>query len=216
MASSTTSPAAAFLCVDSFADKQFNNVDAIPMGKEEFTVRINELYEEAKAKQAAGATDTAMFADGYAPFCKHFFVPNFVGAHATSVKITSANEHLLRTRYEARTDGELPVLIRYFPAGSDEVKPPEAKFLDLILYSREQVTKEVAAMGKECSDTAPWAVVSVKPQLTSAETPMQPMTAMRNALGVEHGGSSVPIDRDEYLKSVAFWKNHATFAKESK
>jgi hypothetical protein len=38
---------------------------------------------------------------------------------------------------------------------------------------------------------------------------MTPITAMRNALGKDEGGSGVPMNREEYLKAVAYWKDHA-------
>lgn len=40
-------------------------------------------------------------------------------------------------------------------------------------------------------------------QMEPYETPMQPITMMRNALGREEGGSGVPVDRDAYAKWVA-------------
>lgn len=54
--------------------------------------------------------------DGYAPFCKHIFVENFTDAKSSSLELTSENEHLIRSKYEARNELELPVLRRYFPA----------------------------------------------------------------------------------------------------
>jgi hypothetical protein len=44
----------------------------------------------------------------------------------------------------------------------------------------------------------------------SYETPMQPITMLRNALGREEGGSGVPLNKAEYEKSVAYWETHAT------
>ena len=41
------------------------------------------------------------------------------------------------------------------------------------------------------------------------ETPMQPITVMRNALGGEHGGSGVLLDRAAYIASVEYWKDWA-------
>eukprot|EP00966_Prymnesium_polylepis_P241160 5577017-Prymnesium_polylepis.1 len=41
------------------------------------------------------------------------------------------------------------------------------------------------------------------------ELPMQPITMMRNTLGKEEGGSGVPMDRERYTASVAFWSGHA-------
>ena len=38
---------------------------------------------------------------------------------------------------------------------------------------------------------------------------MDPITIMRNALGIDQGGSGVPINREVYLKSVEFWNEHA-------
>ena len=40
---------------------------------------------------------------------------------------------------------------------------------------------------------------------------MTPITLMRNALGVEQGGSGVPLEREAYLRSVAFWETHANW-----
>lgn len=50
--------------------------------------------------------------EGYAPFCKHVFMPNFAGLPSGTAAITPENEPLLRTAYEARTEKELPVLVR--------------------------------------------------------------------------------------------------------
>jgi hypothetical protein len=41
----------------------------------------------------------------------------------------------------------------------------------------------------------PWGIISVKAQDEGFETPMQPITMMRNALGREEGGSGVVLDR---------------------
>lgn len=88
----------------------------------------------------------------------------------------------------------------------------KAEYLDIILYSKEQVQKENEAMG----NTDPngnldydWGVVSIKAQNLGAEIPMEPITAMRNALGKDQGGSGVPLNREEYQKSADFWSKHA-------
>ena len=65
-------------------------------------------------------------------------------------------------------------------------------------------------MGREePSYTSPWGIISLKPQTVNYELPMAPITAMRNALGKEEGGSGVTLDRDAYLRSVEFWQHHA-------
>ena len=93
---------------------------------------------------------------------------------------------------------------------SEEVFPV-AKYLDLILYSREQINKENEVMNKPPSgEEAPWGIVSIKAQDVDGELPMTPITAMRNALGKEEGGSGVPIVREKYMEAWKYWKDHAT------
>ena len=76
------------------------------------------------------------------------FVKNFTPAHSPTVKITAENVALLRSGYQARTEKELPVLNRWFPKGS--VETTQAVYLDVILYSREQILQEKAAMKVVC------------------------------------------------------------------
>ena len=134
------------------------------------------------------------------------------------MRITDENRHLLRSAYVARTDKELPVLTRWFPA--DQVSAPVATYLDVILYSRDQINLENAAMaqapetyvradGETVPEDAPWGIISIKPQLEVHETPMSPITAMRNALSKSEGGSGVALDRDAYRAAVEFWTHHA-------
>jgi len=90
---------------------------------------------------------------------------------------------------------------------------PVGKYLDLILYSREQINKENAAMSKDDAkskeETAPWGIVSIKAQDVDYEIPMTPITSMRNALGKDEGGSGVPLIREAYMESYEYWNNHA-------
>jgi Protein of unknown function (DUF3228) len=99
-------------------------------------------------------------------------------------------------------------LCRWVP--SEKITVPEAKFLDVILYSREQILKEVAAMSGKSSPAdipdVPWGIISVKAQDESHETPMQPITMMRNALGADEGGSGVPLDKAKYCEAVEYWR----------
>lgn len=54
-----------------------------------------------------------------------------------------------------------------------------------------------------------WGVISIKPQNENFELQMDPITMMRNALGVEYGGSGVPLEKEKYLDSVKFWAEFA-------
>jgi hypothetical protein len=196
--SAAKSPA---LVVDQFCFRQFDDPSyagtRVATSKADFAARANAHFDARPD----------CLVDGYAPFCKHVFVPNWVGARLPYVRLTDTLQPLVRSAYEARTERELPVLSRWIPA--DCVEAPVAKYLDLILYSREQIRKENAATGKPPDPTdAPWGIISIKAQDEPAEIVMNPITMMRNALGVEEGGSGVPIDREAYRASVAFWSSH--------
>lgn len=139
--------------------------------------------------------------DGYAAFCKLHVHRNWTETPVGAIRITPENEHLLKSAYEARTADELPVLTRWF----EGLLPPKAAYLLVILYSREQMRHEGEELG------ADWGVVGCLATETPEEIPMAPITMMRNALGVEEGGSGVAIDREAYLESVAFWNTHANW-----
>lgn len=129
-----SSDSACDIVLDKFAFRQFESVGyagtKIPLSKDELMQRVLDYYHERKAV-ADEFHDRPVLIDGYAPFCKHMFMPNFDERIVdAAVRIDAANHHLLRTKYEARKDGELPVLSRSFPAGS--VQPVVAQYLDLI------------------------------------------------------------------------------------
>ncbi len=139
--------------------------------------------------------------DGYAPFCKLHVHRNWTTTRCLTVPINDANRHLLRSAYESRTPDELPVLVRWF----EGVEPPVAKYLIAILYDRAQLAKESTPID------ADWGIVGCLYTATPEEIPMTPITMMRNALGVEEGGSGVPLDRTAYARSVAYWQAHANW-----
>eukprot|EP01134_Creolimax_fragrantissima_P007485 CFRG7485T1 len=189
--------------MDAFALRQFNDPNytgtRVKADPAEFEAKVNEYHTSGQAE----------LVDGYAPFCKHLFVPNFCNVKCGYVAISEENKHLIKTDYEARTEKELPVLVRYFD--TSVVEAPTATHLDIILYSREQIMKENEAMGNPGYDiSAPWGIISVKGQNKDYELPMQPITMLRNSLGKAEGGSGVPIVRGEYNKSVAFWRDHVS------
>jgi hypothetical protein len=186
--------------IDRFVLRQFQDPKytgtRIPCDPQVFEDKVNEAYENG----------TSRLVDGYAPFCKHLFIPNFASVKCGYTEIESVRQYV-KSGYEARQEGELPVMVQW--VDSADVEPPEATFLDVILYSREQISLENIAMGETPPETdAPWGIISVKGQLCDYELPMQPITVMRNALGKAEGGSGVPLKREEYMKSVEFWTRH--------
>ena len=100
---------------------------------EKFEKKINDVYEKNGGE--------AMLKPGYAPFCKHIFIENFVGTNEQVLEITEETKPYLRSKYSARNEDELPVLVRYFASDvASNIKP--AKYFDIILYSGEQIEKE--------------------------------------------------------------------------
>ena len=94
--------------LDEFAHKQFNDVDPCYSGTRvhfdpaDFVARIQQYHQDGRE-----------LVTGYAPFCKHIFVPNFTDAKLGSLPITKENKHLLRSGYSRRRPEELPVLSRH-------------------------------------------------------------------------------------------------------
>lgn len=140
---------------------------------------------------------------GYAPFCKHLFLPNTSPTRCSFAPLTDANRAALRSGYEARRDGELPVLTRWL----EGVEAPVAAYFDVILYSHDQLVREAADISDDVPD-CDWGIVSIIGTLEPVEPPMPPITQLRNALGTAEGGSGMAIDRDAYMAAAAFWDNH--------
>lgn len=194
--------------LDEFADRQWEDPKfsgtRMTCDKKHFVERVHELYHDGSAP----------LVDGYAPFCKHIFISNDYDCCVGAVPITDENRHLLVSGYTRRRPEEFAVLTRWFPESA--VEAPRAHFLDIILYSREQLVKEHASLyGKpeaEMDGMLPdceWGIISIKAQAEAYETPMNPITMMRNALGKAEGGSGVPLNREEYEKATTYWSEHA-------
>ncbi len=139
--------------------------------------------------------------DGYAPFCKLHVHANWTSTRCSVIAIDAHNRHRLRSAYEARNKDELPVLVRWF----EGIEPPIARYLVQILYDREQLAREGTPID------ADWGIVGCLYTQAPAEIPMVPITMMRNALGVDEGGSGVPLERAAYRRSVEFWERHANW-----
>lgn len=197
------------LILDTFAYRSFDKTyrkNYIDYPKENFLAEINKLL-----------ISYTQFKEGYAPFCKHLFIKNFVPNFKPNyVPITDQTEKLIKTCYETRQQNELPVLSRYIPLDSlTDVDIPDAKYLDIILYSKEQIIKEKIAMKESQEEITAlsnidfeYGIIAIKPQDVDYELPMLPITMMRNALGVDQGGSGVQLEREKYMESVAFWEKN--------
>ena len=197
------------LILDKFAYRSFDstrNSNFINISKEEFVQKVNELYKSTKD-----------LVDGYAPFCKHLFVKNFVkGFKPCHLEINEDIKPLIISKYDSRQKNELPVLIRYIDLNSvDKEKIADALYLDLILYSKDQIVsemKEMKAEEKEINEMKEkdfdWGIISIKPLNIDHELPFVPITIMRNSLGKNEGGSGVPLDRKKYMEGVEVWSKN--------
>lgn len=74
--------------VDPFCHRQFDETS-----KKSPFINCTIADFEDKVNELAG-TEPQLH-DGYAPFCKHLFVPNFVGATVNVLPITPENEGLV-------------------------------------------------------------------------------------------------------------------------
>lgn len=101
--------------LDPFALRQWDDPKysgtRVSFDKAEFVRKVHEHY----------ISQGSELVDGYAPFCKHVFVPNFVGAKLGALEITDANIVHLKSGYKRRRPEELPVLSRWF--NREDVEP---------------------------------------------------------------------------------------------
>ena len=197
------------LILDSFIYRAFDKTKTknyIDMPMDEFTTKLNSLY-----------TSTSQLKPGYAPFCKHIFIENFItGFKPRYLPINETTEKLIKTCYDSRQANELPVLTRYIPIESiDYAKIPDAKYIDIILYSKEQIVNEKIAMKESKEEIEKvkaidfdYGVIGIKPQDVDYELPMLPITMMRNAVGIDQGGSGVKLENEKYMESVRFWEKN--------
>lgn len=147
--------------------------------------------------------------DSYQPFCKYLIIKNDHNSiKSGTIKLNWFTKLFIKTGYSSRTKEELEVLSRWVKLPKWYSKP-KAEYLVFVLYSREQLIKELKPGEKlELSDDCEWGVVAVLGTSLPNPDPMPPITIMRNALGVEEGGNGATLDHNLYKESVEFWKNN--------
>lgn len=157
-------------------------------------------------------------------FCRYLIFKNEDSKIKSSVaKLTLDMYPFIRTSYEARQEGELPVLMRWaeLPKGFDA---PVAKYIVCVLYSREHLLKEHNAIEeKQCKEDPErishdfelkedqkYGLVAILTCPEPNPDPILPITQMRNALGAEEGGNGQKINKEEYISATKFWQEHIT------
>ena len=115
------------LILDQFAFRSFDKTrtsNYINMDKQEFLNKVNDLYKSE-----------SQLVDGYAPFCKHLFVENFVkGLKSCHIEINKDTEKLIIRKYDSRQKNELPVLIRYIDINSIDKEKIEELIFYLLIF----------------------------------------------------------------------------------
>lgn len=208
-----------------FGGTKINPEIMSPKDFEQYLNSFKDIYfdkpEERMIDKSSGYVRVNIL-DGYAPFCKLLVMANITQCRTGTLPKTIENAIYIRHGFSARTESELPVPSVWLDL---PVPAPAAKYTVSVLYSKAQIDKEamsiynkkikaggIDSVGLEKPEPfdADWGVVAILGQMTSREEPMKPITMLRNALGVEEGGSGVPIDREAYMKSVKFWSENLT------
>lgn len=149
--------------------------------------------------------------DGPWEFCKYLIIDNIFDVKSKVVPITESNYQFIRSTYVARNEKELPVLSRWLELPSC-FEIPISKYLICVLYSSEQLKKELEKQDPNASfyftDDIEYGIVAVLTSDYLTTDPMDPITQMRNELGMEHGGNGQKINKEEYLKACDFWDKH--------
>ncbi len=151
-------------------------------------------------------------------FCKYLIVENNIeDIKQATLPITLDIYPFIRTDYFSRVETELPVLTRFVQLPPN-FNLPKAKYLVFILYSRDQLLKEhETKIEDSCpygdndfylNDDVDYGLICVLGTELPEADPYVPITMMRNALGIEEGGNGVKLNKEQYLKSVEFWRNN--------
>lgn len=166
--------------------------------------------------------------------CKYLYIrnDNFPTIKKAVIKIDHTIYPYIQSGYSSRTAEELAVLSRWVAFPPNSYVLPTAEYIGLVLYTREQLLKEhnemfppedykvpvtpwsdkgIAVMGPpefELTEECEYGIVAIMGLQRPEMDPMPPITHLRNALGGAEGGNGIPIDKEEYEKSVKFWSEN--------
>lgn len=149
------------------------------------------------------------FKDSYQDFCKYLIIKNdFKEIKAGTIKLNWITKLFVKSGYSSRTPEELPILSRWVKLPF-WFKRPKADYLVFVLYSRDQLIKELKD-GEilELSQDCEYGIVAILATAECMPDPMPPITIMRNALGINEGGNGVELDKYLYEESVDFWSKN--------
>lgn len=189
--------------VDGFALRHFSP----DFSGTKITSMTPEGFEDAITKASSNPSSTMMVIQSDMPFCRYVILHNFTEAKPGAVSLFKYDpeQKNVKTGYFSRTTDELPVMSRWLELPENVLN--KAKYIKLVLYSKEQLMSEADINGKEYDPNwTDWNIVSILADDNIEMSPIPPITMMRNALGMHEGGNGVPLNREEYLRSVEYWK----------
>lgn len=198
-------------------DEGFKGTNLSTFNQEDLLEFINDAHEEIFMMDVtAEFKSNVQLLDSMFPFCKYLVIPidDIFNIPCAVKKIEPADYQFMEMDYSSRTPDELSVMSRWL--NLPKMFPrPKSKYLIAILYTREQLLNEHIAQHIdipmapfELAEETEYGIVSLMGTIAPYPDPMVPITMMRNALGKEHGGNGSPIDKEEYNKSVEFWRHH--------
>lgn len=120
------------------------------------------------------------------------------GFFTNIVPITEGNASTLKAKYEARVEGEAPVVKLVIV--SDELIP--ASVVKIVVYRADVLAKD-----DDRTTDAEWEIVAILAQPEEV-VPMHPTTMARNALNLK-GGTLRGYTNEEWAEAEYFWQNHA-------
>jgi hypothetical protein len=135
----------------------------------------------------------------YPEICQHLFVENdFTTTLQGVVQVVpgmAIKEDMAVRNGTGRE--EKPFKVMWVDASDTEV--PKAKYLNLILYSREHLANEGIDIESD------WGVVTVLGVPTLEQTPPKRSTLERNAESIEAGGNGFDVTPEQYDDSDSYW-----------
>ena len=132
-------------------------------------------------------------------------------------------QSLIKSDYMSRNEKEIKILTRWID--KKDVEPsiiPVFNFIDIVLYTKEHLLKEINERIEKGTNSEAdlidkhkledpsitHGVVKIIAMSERKETPIDPITMIRNHLGMEFGGNGEKINLVKYQESVDYWSRH--------
>jgi hypothetical protein len=200
----------------------FSGTKILDKTPEEFVSKINNILSNTSTK----LTDGELYS-----FAPHIFIDKDtlksngldLNLVLNDIPITKNIESLIKSDYVSRNEKELKILTRWIDKKDINISAiPSFNFIDIVLYTKEHLLKEIneriekgTASEADIIDqqkledpSITHGVVKILGTLDKKETPIDPITMIRNHLGMKFGGNGEEINLIKYLESVDYWSKN--------